>query len=345
MLVIRLLLLFCPLVTWFAHAQMMGRSCAGKNMMEIRAIIMQAITNARDSLARQKQLNEFFSKIGHDEAMNTVPYTPKTYHQHYAAFSHLNLPASVQVDSGFIVQHATKEITQTLGVSPEELYQCPGVQEIWHELISPFCIRRDAICDVTAKYRTIDGSCNNLQNPLWGRSNRPHLRFLKPKYMDDIGLPRQTSVAGGMLPSARTVSNVVHHQDPCCPLNERDLSLYVMQWGQMIDHDVTDTAIARGANNSTIICCNLPQKLLMQRSECFPIDIKPNDARFEESCMNFVRSVAGHSDNCDIGRRNQLNQATSYLDASFLYGHNDEDANIIRSFRNGKLGFIVTNVK
>jgi len=44
--------------------------------------------------------------------MNPTPYMPKTYHQHYAAFSHLNLPASVQVDSGYIVQFATKQITE-----------------------------------------------------------------------------------------------------------------------------------------------------------------------------------------------------------------------------------------
>lgn len=38
-----------------------------------------------------------------------------------------------------------------------------------------------------------------------------------------------------------------------------------MQWGQMIDHDLTDTAIARGANDATVICCNLTQNVLMQR--------------------------------------------------------------------------------
>lgn len=72
-------------------------------------------------------------------------------------------------------------------------------------------------------------------------------------------------MTGEFLPSARAVSNMVHSQDPCCPMMERDLSLYVMQWGQMIDHDVTDTAIARGANDATVICCNLTQEVLMQR--------------------------------------------------------------------------------
>jgi hypothetical protein len=74
----------------------------------------------------------------------------------------------------------------SLGVGPDEMKTCPGLNMICHELISPFCVRRDVICDPTAKYRTIDGSCNNLQNPLWGRSNRPHRRFLKAQYMDGM---------------------------------------------------------------------------------------------------------------------------------------------------------------
>ena len=78
-------------------------------------------------------------------------------------------------------------------------------------------------------------------------------------------MPRQTGVTGELLPSARTVSNVVHNQEPCCPTMERDLTLYVMQWGQMLDHDITDTAIAKGHNDANIICCNLTQETLSQR--------------------------------------------------------------------------------
>ena len=65
-------------------------------------------------------------------------------------------------------------------------------------------------------------------------------------YILDISMPRQVGVTGEFLPSPRSVSNIVHSQDPCCPMKESDLSLYVMQWGQMMDHDITDTAIAKG---------------------------------------------------------------------------------------------------
>lgn len=39
------------------------------------------------------------------------------------------------------------------------------------------------------------------------------------------------------------------------------------------------------------------------RLECFPIWILPGDERFyNTSCMNFVRAVTGHDDNCDMGK-------------------------------------------
>ena len=73
-----------------------------------------------------------------------------------------------------------------LRINTDDLYRCPGVIPMWHEMISPYCRRREAVCNATSRYRTIDGSCNNLNRPLWGRSNRPHRRFLPSVYMDGM---------------------------------------------------------------------------------------------------------------------------------------------------------------
>jgi len=37
---------------------------------------------------------------------------------------------------------------------------------------------------VTSKYRTIDGSCNNLQSPLLGKASTTHRRVTPPNYSD-----------------------------------------------------------------------------------------------------------------------------------------------------------------
>ena len=40
------------------------------------------------------------------------------------------------------------------------------------------------LCDVSARYRSYDGSCNNLRRPLWGKSFRALARFLPADYCD-----------------------------------------------------------------------------------------------------------------------------------------------------------------
>ncbi|XP_053407906.1 peroxidase-like [Mercenaria mercenaria] len=310
----------------------------GRTKGEVRTVVIRAIARAKVALQRQNELNRFYRDIGQDESRNLSPFKPKTCNQHYAVYSFLRPPAEAEADSGFIVSHAAREISQVLGVSIDGLRRSYIIRQYWHGYISSFCTARDVSCDTNAKYRTIDGSCNNLKNPLWGRSNRQHRRLLQPVYDDDINSPRQISISGNVLPSSRSVSNAVHNQDPCCPLEEKDFSQFVQQWGQMLDHDITDTAFARGTDDAAIMCCDLPPERLMERLECFPIPVEPGDERFQnQACLTFVRSTAAPGDDCEIGRRQQLNQATSFIDASFLYGHNDEDARQIRSFMDGKL--------
>jgi len=39
-------------------------------------------------------------------------------------------------------------------------------------------------CDPNAKYRTVNGSCNNLQNPSWGAALTPFYRYMDPMFSD-----------------------------------------------------------------------------------------------------------------------------------------------------------------
>jgi len=93
--------------------------------------------------------------------------------------------------------------------------------------LEKYCIEAP-VCRYS-KYRTIDGSCNNFQNPLWGRSNTPFSRLVPPAYADGLDEPR-ISVTGKELPGAREVSVAAATEHN---LNDKKFTLFVMQWGQV----------------------------------------------------------------------------------------------------------------
>lgn len=39
-------------------------------------------------------------------------------------------------------------------------------------------------CDPNAKYRSLNGSCNNLKTPTWGAATTPFLRLLDANFSD-----------------------------------------------------------------------------------------------------------------------------------------------------------------
>jgi hypothetical protein len=92
-----------------------------------------------------------------------------------------------------------------------------------------YCIE-EPVCQ-NSKYRTIDGSCNNLGNPLWGKSNTAFSRIVPPAYADCIDKPR-ISHSGGQLPSARLVSIEAAIDKN---ITDKTFTLFVMQWGQVCD--------------------------------------------------------------------------------------------------------------
>merc|ERR1711962_354485 len=62
--------------------------------------------------------------------------------------------------------------------------------------------------DVSDRYRTFDGRCNNKKYPMWGAFATPLARFFQPKYEDGYHMPRGARFKAGTgylsrLPSAR----------------------------------------------------------------------------------------------------------------------------------------------
>ncbi|CAH2303261.1 peroxidasin homolog [Pelobates cultripes] len=190
-------------------------------------------------------------------------------------------------------------------------------------------------------YRTHDGSCNNLQHPMWGASNTAFLRLLKPAYQNGLNLPRGlglTEESGELpLPLPRLVSTTMIGTETITP--DEQFTHMLMQWGQFLDHDLDQTVPALGMSRfsdnapCSQVCSNDPP--------CFPIMIPENDPRVSSGpCMFFARSspVCGSGVTSlllnSLYSREQMNLLTSYLDASNVYGSTEQEAQDLRDLSN-----------
>ncbi len=168
--------------------------------------------------------------------------------------------------------------------------------------------------------RSIDGLGNNLSNPTWGAAGTNLSRMAAPAYDDGISTPRGSSF---VLPNPRDVSNVVVAQATSLP-NSHSMTSWVFQWGQFIDHDLDLTGAATPA-------------------ESFNIPIPAGDPIFDPAntgtqVMSFKRSNYDPTTGSSLANpRQQVNQITSYLDGSNVYGSDGARAAALRTLSGGRL--------
>lgn len=116
-----------------------------------------------------------------------------------------------------------------------------------------------------------------------------------------------------------------------------------MQWGQFLDHDLDHATPSVSSESWEGIDC---KKSCEYAAPCFPIDVPPNDPRVNNRrCIDFVRSSAVCGSGMTsvlfeaIQPREQINQLTSYIDASQVYGYSEELSRQLRDLNTdlGKL--------
>ncbi|XP_038056702.1 peroxidasin homolog isoform X2 [Patiria miniata] len=191
------------------------------------------------------------------------------------------------------------------------------------------------------KYRTHDGTCNNLQNPEWGASLTPFRRLLRPIYENGFNTPvgwNQSHLYNGHpKPSVRKVSLEV--MSTATVTNSDKFSHMLMQWGQFLDHDMdfTVTSLSRARFSDGVECKDTCEN----QPPCFPINVPDDDPRIRRmQCMEFTRSsaVCGSGSTSvffnSVMPREQINQITSYIDGSNVYGSTKGQADNLRDYTN-----------
>ena len=155
-------------------------------------------------------------------------------------------------------------------------------------------------------FRTIDGYGNHFNKPELGTPDMPFLRMFGPAYEDGKETP-----AGAERPSARLVSNAVAAQAGDLP-NRRGATDFLWQWGQFIDHDITETPT-------------------IDPPEPFDISVPAGDPWFDPDSTGaetipLNRSYYVYRN----GVREQVSGITAFIDASQVYGSDEARAEALK---------------
>jgi peroxidase len=95
-------------------------------------------------------------------------------------------------------------------------------------------------CDPSNKFRTLDGSCNNLKLFWLGKTDTPFKRYFGNAYNNKIDEPRLLNKNGNMLPNPRIISLKLFTDKK--KLDNR-ISHITAFFGQFLAHDITSTPI------------------------------------------------------------------------------------------------------
>jgi len=161
-------------------------------------------------------------------------------------------------------------------------------------------------------FRSIDGSNNNLADPDMGQAHIQLQRLVNPDYGDGI-----QTLSGSNRASARLISNTVLTQSGSIP-NREGGSDFIWQWGQFVDHDID---LTDGIDP--------PQTV--------DIPVPTGDAWFDPDntgamVISFNRSLYDLATGTDTDNpRQQINEISSWIDASNVYGSDSTRASALRT--------------
>lgn len=196
--------------------------------------------------------------------------------------------------------------------------KCEAILRYWKGLLLAALTVVGAMNPAAAQEnRSYDGSGNNLNYSEWGSAHTHMKYFVGNAFADGISEP-----SGEDRPNPREVSNIIFDQPEFI---ESNLGISDFGWGfgQFIDHDIT------------LVDDNF--------SEWIPIPVPECDEFFDPMCsgsqeIQMRRSKSDPATGTDAGNpRKVINDITSFVDGSAVYGSDEARSNWLRTFEGGKM--------
>lgn len=247
-------------------------------------------------------------------------------------------------------QHPLASQEEKAEMLAEELFHRPGSllkkEELAKMMIDSECEDERTLALPCKKllnvdtFRTITGECNNRRFRTQGASATAFRRLVNGVYEDGIQALLGTAQGRNLgrispflppHPSARFVSKTIvrdRRQD------ELPFTHILMQWGQFLDHDLDLgpelEAECEGCKPTEI---------------CEPIQVPEDDQKFGKGtpqngdCLTFRRAIPTCVTDTpgSFSAREQINDVTSYIDGSMIYGSNRRQELATRAFKDGLL--------
>jgi peroxidase len=186
--------------------------------------------------------------------------------------------------------------------------------------VTEFVSRSDALtgsfmrqgeCD--SSFPTLDGSCNAEGDV--GRSMKSYSRLTASNYCNNRDSPR-CAKNGSKLPDERKIS-LKMRQSAGTPQAGPDASVAFTLWGQFITHDIMQTP---DAANGEVPCNCKPHN----KCHNMVVDNDTDPVMKRIPCMFIVRSSGKVGKGADGAVREQVNQLSSYIDGTTIYGFQND---------------------
>ncbi len=171
--------------------------------------------------------NEDVSTNKHSAAAHMVK-TTNTAHL-LDTMSSIGLKISKEIMRNLTKRQADDSLDSVLITRQAPAQLCPFLQ--------------NKVCQESFIFRSIDGSCNNLEFPLLGKSGTPYKRLTKPAYDDGLEKARTLGKNGKELPNPRTISNTLFRDNF---LYDNDHTHIIAFFGQFVTHDLSMASVSTG---------------------------------------------------------------------------------------------------